>query len=87
MSIYKCKFKYDLIIFLIFLFVSIFLNISPLTFISKNSLTLLRLVDSMPLYITNYANIFVPQFIWNYFLSINSFGFDYLSVRFLFFYY
>jgi len=81
----KYGFKYDLVIFLIFLFISLFLNIVSLTFIFRDSLTLLRLVDSMPLYTTNYANIFAPQFTWNYFLSINSFGLDYLSIRYMFF--
>lgn len=81
----SAKRKYNFIVLLLYSSISILLNINPLTvLISGDSLILLRLVDSMPLYIMNYANVFAPQFSWNYFLSVSSFGFDYLSARYLF---
>ncbi|MGQ4892269.1 MAG: carbohydrate binding domain-containing protein [Candidatus Njordarchaeia archaeon] len=69
---------------LAFLILSILLNLKPLTASFSHQYILFKIIDSTPLYLTNYHYVFVPKYTWSEFLSTPTFAMDYLSVRYLF---
>ena len=74
----------SLILLTIYLFISILLNSKAIKVTFQEDWMVLRLIDSISVFLDNYIKFFLPKYVWSDFLSSKSFGFNYLSSRLYF---